>query len=150
MGGLQRYTHRQEVLVYARQIPAESIYRSISLLRRARRNLSIHFDPPKLGDRPPTGELIAPLVCSTTHVTHYYYRSNYYYTAASRGGGGSLPCPVFGFYVVHYNEVRTRERSDRGHCLPLGKKASSYRGAYRVPLFNYSVSQCVCNIRRFH
>ena len=36
--------------------------------------------------------------------------------------------------------------------MPLGKKASSYRGAYRVPLFNYSVCvcQCVCNIRRFY
>ena len=34
-------------------------YLSIELLRRARRNL--HFDPPKLGDRPPTGEFTAPL-----------------------------------------------------------------------------------------
>ena len=35
---------------------ADTRYLSIHLLRRARRNL--HFDPPKLGDRPPTGELI--------------------------------------------------------------------------------------------
>ena len=28
--------------------------------------------------------------------------------------------------------------------LPLGKKASSYRGAYRVQLFNLSVGMCVC------
>ena len=36
--------------------------------------------------------------------------------------------------------------------MPLGKKASSYRGAYRVPLFNYyvCVSVSVCNIRRFY
>ena len=38
--------------------------------------------------------------------------------------------------------------------LPLGKKASSYRGAYRVPLFNLCfgmcVCQCMCNIRRFY
>ena len=27
--------------------------------------------------------------------------------------------------------------------LPSGKKASSYRGAYRVPLFNLSVGMCV-------
>ena len=35
-----------------------------------------------------------------------------------------------------HNEARPRERSDRGRFLPIGKKASSYRGAYRVPLFN--------------
>ena len=28
--------------------------------------------------------------------------------------------------------------------LDLGKKAPSYRGAYRVPLFNLSVGMCVC------
>ena len=33
-------------------------------------------------------------------------------------------------------EARPRERSDRGRFLPTGEKASSYRGAYRVPLFN--------------
>ena len=35
---------------------ADTRYLSIYLLRRASRNL--HFDPPKLGDRPPTSELI--------------------------------------------------------------------------------------------
>ena len=39
------------------QIPG--MYLSIYLLRRARRNP--HFDPPKLGDRPPTGERTSPL-----------------------------------------------------------------------------------------
>ena len=34
------------------------------------------------------------------------------------------------------NEARPRERSNRGRFLPIGKKASSYRGAYRVPLFH--------------
>ena len=34
------------------------------------------------------------------------------------------------------NEARLRERTYRGRFLPVGKKASSYRGAYRVPLFN--------------
>ena len=34
------------------------------------------------------------------------------------------------------NEARPRERSDRGRFVPLGKKASSYRGAYRLPSFN--------------
>ena len=38
---------------------ADTRYLSIYLLRRVRRN-HLHFDPPKLGDRPPTGELIAP------------------------------------------------------------------------------------------
>ena len=33
------------------------------------------------------------------------------------------------------NEARSRERSDRARFLPLCKKASSYRGAFRVPLF---------------
>ena len=39
------------------------------------------------------------------------------------------------FFFV-FIEARPRERSDRGRFLPLGKKAYSYRGAYRVPLFN--------------
>ena len=35
------------------------------------------------------------------------------------------------------NEARPREGSDRGRFLSIiGKKASSYRGAYRVLLFN--------------
>ena len=38
-----------------------------------------------------------------------------------------------------HNEARPRKRSDRGRFLHFGKKASSYRGAYRVPLFNLSV-----------
>ena len=46
----------------------------------------------------------------------------------------------------YYNEARPKERSDRGYFLPLGIKASSYRVAYRVPLFNLSVcvSVSVC------
>ena len=43
------------------------------------------------------------------------------------------PCLI---YLSTSNEARTRERSDRGRFLPLGQKSSSYRGAYRVPLFN--------------
>ena len=54
--------------------------------------------------------------------------------------------------AVVFNEPRPRERSARGRFLPLGKKASSYRGAYRVPLFKklVCVCACVCNIRRFY
>ena len=40
------------------------------------------------------------------------------------------------FYDITFNETMPRERSDRGRFLPLGKKAFSYRGAYRVLLFN--------------
>ena len=39
-------------------------------------------------------------------------------------------------YLSTSNEARPKERSDRGRFLSIGKKASSYRGAYRVPLFN--------------
>ena len=39
-------------------------------------------------------------------------------------------------YISTSNEASPRERSDRGRSLPLGEKAFSYRGAYRVPLFN--------------
>ena len=35
--------------------------------------------------------------------------------------------------IMYFNEARP---SDRGRFLPIGKKASSYRGAYRVPIFN--------------
>ena len=38
-------------------------------------------------------------------------------------------------YVVFY-EARPKERSDRGHFLPLGEKPLHTEGAYRVPLFN--------------
>ena len=43
------------------------------------------------------------------------------------------PCLM---YLSTSNEARPRKRGDRGRLLPLGKKASSYRGAYRVPLFS--------------
>ena len=45
----------------------------------------------------------------------------------------SPPCLI---YFSTSNEARLRERTYRGRFLPVGKKASSYRGAYRVPLFN--------------
>ena len=41
------------------------------------------------------------------------------------------------------NEATPKKRSDRGRSLPKGKKASSYRGAYRVPIIN-SLSVCLC------
>ena len=42
------------------------------------------------------------------------------------------------------NEARPRERRDRGRFSTIGIKASSYRGAYGVPLFNQSVCLCRC------
>ena len=42
-------------------------------------------------------------------------------------------------YLSSRIEARPRERSNRGRFLPIGKKASSYRGACGVPLFNLSV-----------
>ena len=41
-----------------------------------------------------------------------------------------------------HNEASPRERNDRGRFLSLARKASSYRGSYRVPLFNY-LSVCL-------
>ena len=48
------------------------------------------------------------------------------------------------FTCLDYNEGRPRVRSDRGCVMPLGEKDCSYRGAYRVPLFNWSVCVSVC------
>ena len=62
------------------------------------------------------------------------------------------PCLM---YLSTSNEARPRERSDRCRFLPIGQKASSYRGAYRVPLFERSeflidtspkkIRPCVCS-----
>ena len=62
------------------------------------------------------------------------------------------PCLI---YLSTRNEARPRERSGRGRFLR--KKDSSYRGVYKVPLFNLCVCVCLCvcqcvymcNIRRF-
>ena len=53
--------------------------------------------------------------------------------------------PPYLIYISASNEARPRERIDRGRFLPLGKKASSYRGTYRVPLLiSLSVCLSVC------
>ena len=52
----------------------------------------------------------------------------------------SPPCLI---YLSTCNEARPRERSNRGRSLPIGKQASSYRGSYRVPLFDSSACLCV-------
>ena len=78
------------------------------------------------------------------------------------------PFASFTSLILLSNEARPKERGDRGRLLLLRrkslfimrqgrgseatedvfglqcKKASSYRGAYRVPLFNLSVGMCVC------
>ena len=51
--------------------------------------------------------------------------------------------PPYFIFLSASNEATPKKRSDRGRSLPKGKKASSYRGAYRVPIIN-SLSVCLC------
>ena len=53
-----------------------------------------------------------------------------YLSTSNFGIGPTKPRGLLHAYII------IRDRSDRGRFLPIGKKASSYRGAYRVPLFN--------------
>ena len=50
--------------------------------------------------------------------------------------GGTCTVTSWRDLVLISREAWPRERSDRGRFLRLGKKASSYRGAYRMPLLN--------------
>ena len=60
----------------------------------------------------------------------------YFSSNAHTRPAASMRPPCVTYLSTSY-EARTRERSDRGHLLPIvSKKVSSYRGAYRVPLFN--------------
>ena len=52
--------------------------------------------------------------------------------------------PACFIYLSTSNEAKTREPSDRGRLLPIGRKACSHRGAYRVPLLNWPVTLSVC------
>ena len=53
--------------------------------------------------------------------------------------------PPYFICLSSRNEARPKKRSNRGRSLPKGKKASSYRGAYRVPLlYVNSLSVCPC------
>ena len=56
----------------------------------------------------------------------------------SKAERAKRPRPFFAFRAKKplHNEARPRERSDRGRFFPIGKKAYSYRGAYRVPVFH--------------
>ena len=89
---------------------ADTRYLSIYLLRRATRNL--HFDPPKLGNRLPKGELIPPLNHTLLLLQSPSLRTQLWPTGRSPpngiivlwtalyqagGGDGSLPLPVFGY-----------------------------------------------------
>ena len=40
--------------------------------------------------------------------------------------------------LIEYNEARPRERSDRGRFFPIGKKASSYRGAIQGAIISFA------------
>ena len=58
-----------------------------------------------------------------------------------------------GVTFVVFNEARPRERNDRGRVLLIGKRASSYRGAYRVQLaklsFNHSTVVLTADVFQF-
>ena len=58
---------------------------------------------------------------------------------SERTGSAARMRPPCRIYLSTNNESWPRERSDRGRFLPLRKKNSSYRSAYRVPSFNYPV-----------
>ena len=59
-------------------------------------------------------------------------RRSWWYCGFPCFSGFRLGCS----HSVSCNEERPRERSGRGRFLHLGIKTASYRGAYRVPLFN--------------
>ena len=72
------------------------------------------------------------------------------------GAAGYISCFLFSFFFFERTRptasIRLPRLIDLFTCIEavfgLEGKASSYRGAYRVPLFYYSV--CVCNVRRFY
>ena len=63
------------------------------------------------------------------------------------------PCLI---YLSTSDEARPRERSDRGRCLPIGKKSLFIPGCVHgatieLVCLNVScLSMCMCNIRRFY
>ena len=69
-----------------------------------------------------------------------FFPGFFFFERTRPGANMRPPCLI---YLSTRNEARPRERSDRGRFLPIGKKASYYRGAYRVPLFSLCVCQCV-------
>ena len=71
----------------------------------------------------------------------YFFSCFFFFQRTRPAGSMRPPCLI---YISTSNEASPRERSDRGRFLPLGKKASSYRGAYRVPLFQWTVCVYVC------
>ena len=120
------------------QIPG--IYLSIYVLRRARRDL--YFDPPKLGDRPPTSELIAPLYHSLLLLQSPSLRTQLWptgrqsppssiiivllWTALYQAGGGTaLYRPL---YSVQYNRARGALYRPLGWVLhSMGEGTDLYR-----------------------
>ena len=77
----------------------------------------------------------------------FFFRNLFFVERTRPAASMRPPCLI---YISTSKEERPRERRDRCRFLPLGKKAYSYRGAYRVPLFNLSVRACVTFIRRFY
>ena len=82
----------------------------------------------------PGASLIQPLAnLGDAHRRSGFYQSG---RCTDEVGQGNRGLNYMEGFQLACNEARPRERSDRGRFLPIGKKASSYRGAYRVPLFN--------------
>ena len=98
--------------VYAGVADTRSL--SICLLRRARRNL--HFDPPKLGGRPPTGELIAPLYHSLILLQSPSLRTQLWPT-----GRRSIPSSIIVLWTALY-QAGGRTALYRPLCLVLYSK----------------------------
>ena len=109
---------------------------------------------PSKRSRSSYGEKIGPR-CG--YIRHARWACSVYFSFIMR------PFFAYGAKKPLHNEARPRERSDRGRFLPIGqkrlfimrpflpirvgKKASSYRGAYKAPLLNLSVRSsvyCVC------
>ena len=66
----------------------------------------------------------------------FFFRFVFFFERTRPAARMRPPCWI---HLSTSNEAMQKERSDRGHFLPLGKKASSYRGGYRVPVFGMSV-----------
>ena len=105
---------------------------SMYLLRRARSNLN--FDPPKLGDHPPTSDLIASLYqsplrqsrplrsCGLQVATHSYYSTMDGLVSTRRGTALNRPC-------VWFYTAGRRQRS----TVPLVDFIQERRGGGSLP-----------------
>ena len=68
------------------------------------------------------------------------------YLQCGKTDGAERPRPFFSFRAKKplHNEARSRERSDRGRFLPIGKKASTSTGVRTGCHYLNSLCVCVC------